>query len=259
MRIIRPFSMAVSAAALCVAAPVMAKVEGQSDIGFSTLHAAIIEAPPEKVWDTLIAPSRWWNPDHSWTGDADNLYIDPRAGSCFCEMIRPKDQKADVVSRDSVEHMRIIYAETPRILRMSGGLGPLQSEGVAATLNIAMEPHEKGTLISWSYVVGGYMRMPVAELAPAVDGVLGEQLLRLRAAAEGKNPADVQYPPVKADKGADKDAGGGAPAKAPPVKEMPEAKPQAAPAKDTPPPARVPLSERLKQEDAPAKASTIEQ
>jgi len=64
---------------------------------------------------------------------------------------------------------------------MQGGLGPLQSEAVTGTLTVAMEPSKDGqeTKISFSYVVGGYMRYKVSEIAPAVDNVLGDQFKRL--------------------------------------------------------------------------------
>jgi hypothetical protein len=44
-----------------------------------------------------------------------------------------------------------------------------------------MEPSKDGqeTKISFSYVVGGYMRYKVSEIAPAVDNVLGDQFRRL--------------------------------------------------------------------------------
>ena len=77
--------------------------------------------------------------------------------------------------------MRVIYVAPGSTLRMTGGLGPLQSEAVTGVLTMTLEPEGEMTRISWDYVVGGYMRMPMAELAPLVDQVVGEQLLRLAA------------------------------------------------------------------------------
>jgi hypothetical protein len=56
-----------------------------------------------------------------------------------------------------------------------------------------MEPAKDnaGTRVSFSYVVGGYMRYKVPEIAPAVDKVLGEQfksMLAPFAAAETEVP-----------------------------------------------------------------------
>ena len=75
----------------------------------------------------------------------------------------------------------MLYAAPARGLRMSGGLGPLQSEAVEGTLTITLKPVDGGTRILWEYVVGGYMRQKVPELAPLVDKVLLEQLTRLAA------------------------------------------------------------------------------
>ena len=171
--------------ALSVTSPAQAEVTKVSDQGFAVLHVTKINAPPEKVWATLIAPQSFWSSSHSWSGDAANLYLDAQAGGCFCEKLPVK--AGDGGGLNSVEHMRVIYSERPRVLRMSGALGPLQSEGVIGTLNIAMEADGDGTKISMSYVVGGFMRMKPADIAPPVDAVLGEQLLRLKARAEGRD------------------------------------------------------------------------
>jgi hypothetical protein len=66
-------------------------------------------------------------------------------------------------------------------LRMQGALGPLQSEAVVGTLTIAMEPMKDGagTRLSFSYVVGGYMRYKVTDIGPAADKMLGDQFERL--------------------------------------------------------------------------------
>jgi hypothetical protein len=99
------------------------------------------------------------------------------AGGCFCERVPGKDGAPD----GQIEHMRVIYVAPGSTLRMSGGLGPLQSEPVTGVLTMSLTPEGEMTKISWDYVVGGYMRMSMTELAPLVDQVVGEQLLRLAA------------------------------------------------------------------------------
>jgi hypothetical protein len=97
------------------------------------------------------------------------------------------DVKAKSASKPagSVEHMRVIFAQPGKVLRMQGALGPLQSEAVLGTLTVAMQPvlAKNGgkplTKLSFSYVVGGYMRYKVSEIAPAVDKVIGEQFASL--------------------------------------------------------------------------------
>ncbi len=197
LRIWKALGLCVAACVVPLATPAHAEVTQVSDQGFAVLHVVRINAPPEKVWATLIAPQSYWSSSHSWSGDAANMYLDPQAGGCFCEKIPAKT--AEGGSLNSVEHMRVIYSERPRVLRMSGALGPLQSEGVIGTMNVAMEADGPGTKISMSYVVGGFMRMKPQDIAPAVDAVIGEQLLRLKARAEGRDPASVVWPPKKAE------------------------------------------------------------
>ena len=163
------------------AAPAQAEVKTLTEQGFSTLHAADVLAKPEDVWKRLLAPKDWWNPAHSWSGSTEGFYIDPQAGGCFCELFQEKDKDGKFVTKGSVEHTRVIFAQPAKVLRMTGGLGPFQAEAVNATLTIAMEPLKNGagTRISFSYVVGGYMRFKTADIAPAADGMLRDQFERL--------------------------------------------------------------------------------
>jgi hypothetical protein len=127
----------------------------------------------------MVKPARWWNSQHSWSGNAANLTLDPRAGGCFCEALP---------SGGSVEHMRMIYADRGKLLRMTGALGPLQGEGLAATLTVKLERVGGATKLTWSYKVGGYTDLPLAQIAPAVDGVVSEQFHRLASMIETGKP-----------------------------------------------------------------------
>jgi len=158
--------------------PAAARVHEVGDAGFVIRLAADVSATPDATWRELVRPAGWWDGQHTFSGDAANLAIDPHAGGCFCEVL-PNPESPRAAPRGTVEHMRVVYAEQGRLLRMAGGLGPLQSEGVSATLTIALRPIDGGTRILWEYVVGGYMRPRPAEIAPSVDRVLGEQVSRL--------------------------------------------------------------------------------
>jgi hypothetical protein len=166
---------------LAFASPAFADVKASSDTGFNVVHIASVKASPDEIWKRLIAPKDWWNKSHSWSGSTDGFYIDAQANGCFCELFQEKGADGKVKTVGSVEHMRVIFAQPGKVLRMQGGLGPLQSEAVTGTLTVAMEPSKDGqaTKISFSYVVGGYMRYKVSEIAPAVDTVLGDQFRRL--------------------------------------------------------------------------------
>jgi uncharacterized protein YndB with AHSA1/START domain len=170
------------AATLVLSSPAAAEIATKSETGFVSSNAVEVRASPQEVWRALIAPAGWWNSEHTYSGDAANMWIDAQATGCFCEKL-PLPNDAPAGQRPgSVEHMHVIYADPGKLLRLSGGLGPLQSEAVKGTLTITLTPGEGGTTrILWEYVVGGYMRYKTDEIAPAVDTVVAEQLNRLAA------------------------------------------------------------------------------
>ena len=158
-------------------APVLAKVTQQGENGFVVEVAADVTGKvPAQVWRALLRPAKWWDGAHSRSGNSANLLLVGHAGGCFCELIPASSEGR---AGGGVEHARVIAAMPPRLLRLSGALGPLQSEALVGTLSISIEPSMGGTHVTWTYVVGGYMRMPVGEIAPAVDRVLFEQAERL--------------------------------------------------------------------------------
>jgi uncharacterized protein YndB with AHSA1/START domain len=185
-------------AALLLAAPAVparAEVVTQSGAGFVIKQSVEVAADQQAVWKALIAPAKWWSSEHTWSHDAANLYLDAQATGCFCEKLpRPADAPTDQ-RIGSVEHMHVIFADPQRgLLRMSGGLGPLQGEALNGTLTIELKQTATGTRIEMEYVVGGYMRMKTEEIAPAVDGVLGQQLAGLAKLFEVAAPAAAATP-----------------------------------------------------------------
>lgn len=183
MRFIKYLAAATIGAASLCAMPAAAKVIDQGDIGFTVAHTAHVAAPPADVWTMLRSPQKWWSKEHSWSGDAGNFWLDSQAGGCFCEKL--PDSGA---GPGSVQHARIIFAKPGQMLRMSGAFGPLQSEALTGTLTIQIKETPTGSAIRFDYVVGGYMRFKVGEIAPAVDAVIGEQLVGLTTALGGALP-----------------------------------------------------------------------
>ena len=160
--------------------PSRAAVTASGDNGFVIESGVDIAADAASVYALIADPARWWSGVHTYSGSAANLRIDPRAGGCFCETLPAVGGKA----AGSIEHGRVIYAVPGQALRIGGALGPLQTEGVVGTLDLAIKPADKGVHVTLTYVVGGYMRMAPDKLAPLVDQVLSEQLSRLKQAAE---------------------------------------------------------------------------
>lgn len=170
-------SFAFASIVALVALPARAEVAASSDSGFASHNEVLVDVPPAEAWDAMVRPGEWWNGEHTYSGDAANMTLAPSAGGCFCEVVPGKNGAL----AGQIEHMRVIYVAPGATLRLSGGLGPLQSEPVTGVLTMTLVPDGDMTRISWDYVVGGYMRMRMAEIAPLVDQVIGEQLLRLAA------------------------------------------------------------------------------
>jgi hypothetical protein len=171
----------LAAAALALApAGAAAKVVQVGTNGFVVRHVLQVPRSLDETWAVLVKPSVWWDADHTWSGSAVNLSLDPRAGGCFCEIL-PNAASPTASPRGSVEHMRVIYVSRPNVLRMTGALGPLQAEAATATLTIQLRPAPsgKGTQILAEYVVGGFTRTPFTTLAPDVDAVIGGQFQHL--------------------------------------------------------------------------------
>ncbi len=66
---------------------------------------------------------------------------------------------------------------------MVGALGPLQAEAVQGVLSFAIRADGGGSAVTLRYAVSGQMGAPLDSIAPAVDGVLGEQARRLARAS----------------------------------------------------------------------------
>jgi hypothetical protein len=149
-------------------------------VGFGVKEEVTAAADAGKVYRTLTHDvGKWWDPKHTYSGDSRNLSIATKPGGCFCE---------NLGHGGAVEHARVLVLIPDSQLRMSGAFGPLQSSGLVGTLSVKLTPATGGTKIEMSYNVGGYMHGAFENIAPIVDGVLGEQLKRLKLFIETGKP-----------------------------------------------------------------------
>jgi hypothetical protein len=156
---------------LLVSTPVAAEITGSSDHGFIVKHSITSSAEPFVVYRTMTSHiDQWWSGDHSWSGDASNLYMKVERGGCFCEKL-PNGGR--------VEHLRLIYFSPGAELRFDGALGPLQTMAVQGRMIWKIEALENGSKLSFTYKVFGHPEGGLGGIAPAVDAVIGEQLNRL--------------------------------------------------------------------------------
>jgi uncharacterized protein YndB with AHSA1/START domain len=158
-------------AGLLLASSAAAEVTSSSPIHFDIESRVIVAAPPARAYEALGQIGRWWNPAHSYSGNAANMRLEPWAGGCFCETLP---------DGGTVEHMHVVQALPGRAIRMTGGLGPLQAEALTGTLTWSLRAVPEGTEISSVYLVSGHVRGDTGSYAAPVDAVLREQLERLR-------------------------------------------------------------------------------
>jgi uncharacterized protein YndB with AHSA1/START domain len=150
-----------------------AEVLYTADAGFAVQNKVQIRRSADEIWQALINDvDAWWPKDHSWW--AGTFSIDPQAGGCFCERSGER----------SVQHMSIAMVDPGQLLRMTGGLGPLQGLGLSGALEWQIVPDEANpqlTEVTLTYRVNGYMPGGFGQLAPVVDQVQGLQLGGLKS------------------------------------------------------------------------------
>jgi hypothetical protein len=153
--------------ALVFATAAQAKVIGSNASGFLIENSAVVPTDTRTAWKALVEDvGKWWPADHTWFGHSENLHIDARAGGCFCE----------IEGQRQVLHMTIGFVDPGNMLRMLGGLGPLQGMGMYGALDWKFEPVDGGTRITLRYQAGGYAGTDLAAMLPVIDQVQGVQL-----------------------------------------------------------------------------------
>jgi hypothetical protein len=168
--------------ALVLAPLARAEVIDSAQNGFTTVNEVVIDAKRAQVWIDAIDVGKWWSSDHTVSGDASRMTIEPMPQGCFCETL---GDKAGVV------HLTITSVMPTVMLRLTGGLGPLALRGVGGNMTWEFEDAEEGTLVRFSYAVGGYMAGGLDQVAGPVDFVIGEALDRLKAYVETRDPEPV--------------------------------------------------------------------
>lgn len=164
---------ALALAAVAVAAPARAEVMSSGANGFVVRQVVSVPVASDQAWTRFVKIGSWWNGEHTYSGNPKNLTLRPQVGDCWCEK----------TPTGGIEHMRVVYVARNTMLRLHGGLGPLQEMGISGAMTIAFEADGPSTKVTMTYAVGGYAPSGLGPLAPLVDGVLAEQMLRYRQAA----------------------------------------------------------------------------
>ena len=157
-----------------IACSAMAAVVSSGEDGFVVREEVVFSGTAAVAWQRLIRPQDWWNKDHTYSKDSRNLSLSLQPGGCWCE------QLAD---GGFVRHMEVVLAKPGSVLRLLGGLGPLQAIGASGALTFTLKAiSPDATQVTAQYAVVGYSKDGFAQLAQAVDEVLGEQMKRFAGA-----------------------------------------------------------------------------
>jgi hypothetical protein len=139
--------------------------------GFAVEQVRTVPVVPATAYRRFVDDvALWYDPAHTWGGDAGALSIDAVPGGCFCERL---------ADGGAVEHLRVLMARPGTLLRLAGGLGPLQGLGVSGAFTVTFAPAEAGgTEVRLVYRVSGHHPDGLGGWAGPVDGVLGGHMDR---------------------------------------------------------------------------------
>jgi hypothetical protein len=163
------------------AVPVQAEVTASGPSGFIVKIDLSVATRPDDLYNRFAQIGSWWSDAHTYSGKAANMTLESRVGGCFCESL-PDGQV--------VRHMDVVFTKPAKALRLSGGLGPLKGMGASGIMAVQFAGAGAGTRLQLTYTVTGFANgKDAVSVAPAVDGVLREQLTRLKRFAETGKPA----------------------------------------------------------------------
>ncbi len=146
--------------------------------GFTISYQTEISAARIDVYNAAVNNvGDWWSDDHTYTGNAGNMYIEAKTQGCFCEKLGVDG---------GVVHLVVTFVNPGEMLRLTGGLGPLGLMGVNGNMTWEFTDSEEGTIVTLNYALGGYMDGGLDSIAEAVDGVLVEQMTSLKAFVENQ-------------------------------------------------------------------------
>jgi uncharacterized protein YndB with AHSA1/START domain len=170
---------ALAALGALLAAAASAEPSGVSPSGFVVTHRLEVKAPPARVFEAIGRIERWWTDEHTYSGQAANMRLDLVAGGCFCERW----------TGGSIMHAQVLYVADGKVVRMQGGLGPLQALAVNGVYTLAVSQVDGRTVLTSTYRVAGTPDAALDQWASKVDDVLGEQARRLVSFVESGRPA----------------------------------------------------------------------
>ncbi len=181
----KQFAIGGAVALLLIAGSVKAAVVESNAQGFAVEETAHIDASPAKVYAALIHPENWWNSEHTFSQNAKNLSLDPKAGGCLCEALP---------GGGSVQHLTVASVMPGRMLVFRGAMGPFQSQGVEGALSFMLKPASNGTDLVLDNNTGGFIKGGMGKWPEAADAMLTDLVAHLKYYAQNGKPMPASLP-----------------------------------------------------------------
>jgi uncharacterized protein YndB with AHSA1/START domain len=179
MSMTKQFAIGGAVALLLIVGAAKAAVVESTPQGFAVEETAHIGASPAKLYAALTHPENWWNSEHTFSQDAKNLSLDPKAGGCLCETLP---------GGGSVQHLTVAAAMPNKMLRLRGAMGPFQGQGVDGALTFTLKAAGTGTDLVLDNNVGGFIKGGTGKWPQAADGMLTDLVAHLKYYAENGKP-----------------------------------------------------------------------
>ncbi|MEM0926606.1 MAG: ATPase [Planctomycetota bacterium] len=156
-----------------------AKVDVAAGDGFRVTIKQDSLLPPEEAYQKFVSEfSQWYDARHSYSMDARNLSLD-LDDRCMLEKLP---------DGGFVRHMEIVFHQPGKLIRLAGGLGPLQGMGIQGAMTVSFLPAQEGSQVTLTYVVTGASFLTLDKIAGPVDQVLTEQMTRFQKHCDAVKP-----------------------------------------------------------------------
>lgn len=175
------FASVAAVAVLGAAAPAAAEVVERSADHFVLRYETTVETTLEDLAAAVEDIGNWWNPAHTYSGDAHNLHLSLDPGTCFCE---------DLPDGSTFEHGGVYEYDPETGVLIDAALGPLKGKATLANWSIGWTGGAGGA--GWNVVMTYVVRGPgLGAYADGVDAVMQDQFSRFTRYIEyGPEPAE---------------------------------------------------------------------
>ena len=153
------------------------QVTQSSQTGFQIRIERELECNAQVAYQKLVNEfNQWYDASHSYSQKAENLSLDLDK-HCMLETLP---------DGGFVRHMEIVFHQPGKLMRMTGGLGPLQGMGVSGAMTYAFTPEGDKSKVTMTYTVSGADFLQLDKIAIPVNQVLGLQLDRFQKHCNNK-------------------------------------------------------------------------